>query len=449
MRETLFNVDRLLDIFGLTPSDTKNIDFFIKKFLRLNKEAFKFLEILASEYHFNDKEKGIKLQTSRYAGAIPLRSPKDEKWFADLIVKGSYSYDLDDENIFLLLEKVDALFVPDFCYDLKLLNNIKRPPIYIEYLNFIDTYIKARNKNWTQFVNTIKKENNPRGATNWVKNSITSYCPSNLLNFENKINIRTVNHYEWKQINYVLHLCIDNLSSNSFGPKLTVQLQNKIKVIKSYPHWSEKIPVTSFHINSQDPIIIKELKRQANAILRNSINSNFAWRIDIAELYERYIQYLIQQSIENFGWKIKKNPRYPITRHKERWMISYLEPDIIINKGERQIVVDVKYKSNLLNINSTNVNQLKEAFRYDLHQLIAYSALNNLTTKEIYLIYPYPTLNKLNRNRKIIYTQSNEIKSPDSTVKINLHLLGIPMSPHLISHLIQELRIHLKTHRIQ
>ena len=44
-----------------------------------------------------------------------------------------------------------------------------------------------------------------------------------------------------------------------------------------------------------DPAIIKSLKEAANKILQNVSSTNCAWRMDYAEFFERYVQYICKR----------------------------------------------------------------------------------------------------------------------------------------------------------
>lgn len=89
------------------------------------------------------------------------------------------------------------------------------------------------------------------------------------------------------------------------------------------------------------------------------------------------------------GAREVNNPHYDIRmRNHPSWALNYLEPDMIIQKGDKQIVVDAKYKSHLFNWNKDSEN-LKETFRHDLHQILAYCSLNGMTQKQAILVYPF------------------------------------------------------------
>ena len=75
--------------------------------------------------------------------------------------------------------------------------------------------------------------------------------------------------------------------------------------------------------------------------------------------FERYIQYLLSDVSKKKGAREVSNPHYGIRMSKRpSWKLNYLEPDMIILKGDKQIVVDAKYKSHLFNWNKESSRKL-------------------------------------------------------------------------------------------
>lgn len=89
---------------------------------------------------------------------------------------------------------------------------------------------------------------------------------------------------------------------------------------------------------------------------------------------------------------------------------------MIIQKGDEQIVVDVKYKSHLFNWNN-NSEELKNTFRHDLHQLLAYCSMNSMSKKQALLIYPFSDFSY----REIC------INSRLTTTEAKVYMIGIPL----------------------
>ena len=136
-----------------------------------------------------------------------------------------------------------------------------------------------------------------------------------------------------------------------------------------------------------DPVVIKKLKEVANRVLQNASSSQNAWRLDFAQFFERYVQYLLKEVARSKGARIVCNPHFPIFGNRPAWSLKYIEPDIIIDKSDVQYIIDAKYKSHIYQVNGDS-EQLRETFREDFHQVLAYSSFGGAKQKNVMLIYP-------------------------------------------------------------
>ena len=181
-------------------------------------------------------------------------------------------------------------------------------------------------------------------------------------------------------------------------------------------------PTDNIKIRVSDPSTIKQIKELANRILSNRSNEKFAWRIDYAVFFERFVQYLLTDVSKKKGVRPVNNPHYGIRVSKRpSWAINYLEPDMIIQKGDEQFVVDAKYKSHLFNWNN-NSEELKNTFRHDLHQLLAYCSMNGMNKKQALLIYPFSDFT----------CREISINSCLATTEIQVYMIGIPLNKNRV-----------------
>lgn len=386
----------------------------IYKFIQLNKKAFDYLGVTAFEVDKGNKYY-LQLVTSKYAGTSTILSPKTGLPVGYISIGGRYG-----ENISELMSVIGKYVQPEFNESIKLTtSNFMRPPIYMECLKFIDLYPNALHCKWRKFVNKQIIEHKPSNSTLWEEYTINSYDPQNTLRYPNQPNILTTKHPEWHQLEYVLNFCIKVIESNRTPIKLRMTMEQKLARLKRSYVVQQIMPVKEISIHSFDPIIIKRLKEIANQILKNSNNIFCAWRIDYAKFFEHYVQYLFDQVSKSRGAHIFCNPRFRIYGQIPSWAIRYLEPDIVLQKGEKQYIVDAKYKTYILNINSgNNTDELKENFRHDLHQVLAYSSFNGAEQKQIMLVCP---------SENFICKEMN-IKSISNEFSCSVKLIGIPLS---------------------
>lgn len=93
----------------------------------------------------------------------------------------------------------------------------------------------------------------------------------------------------------------------------------------------------------------------------------------------------------------------------------------------------------MLNLSLIDEKKLKDSFRKDIHQVLAYSAFNHMCQKAIIMVYPIS--NKRVKNEDLYcrhYVQN--ITTPCSAITAKVHLLGIPFGHGVNMHVINELR---------
>lgn len=278
-------------------------------------------------------------------------------------------------------------------------------------------------------------QSHPCSSTNWSKYSIQSINPDNALKFENKKNILSREHKEWQELIYVLNIAIYEFESIKTPLSIRLRCFSVVSALKRYLNVHSCIkPITKFQLHSYEPAIIGELKTNANKLLEHNTENSKSWRIDSAELFERYVQYIMIQIGKINNANVICNNKFTITgNHLPTWTLRYLEPDIIFNKKDALYFVDAKYKSHMLNLQSSS-GILKEAFREDLHQILAYSSFDTSKYKSSILIYPCDKL-------KILKLDAiNNIKD----IHNYIYLIGIPFTTVGYNNLVKQLSEVLK-----
>lgn len=437
LSRTFIPAERICRLFDI---DKRDIDSSLLRFQEINRESLKFLEI-NSVLSTDSAKKGVYLETSQYAGAVPIKSPRNGKFTVDLVVKGRYSSEVDDDDLTGLLTTMGQTMLPEFHERFRLCGESVKPPIFFECQNFVDSYIKATKEHWTKFANETRIESTPRSSTNWAKYALNCHNPNKVLVFENRINLQTTDHKEWRQLIYVLDFCIQELSSRRTPQRTRRSYAEKLcRLRKTYNKY--QIEKTSFiPTHASDPIAIKTLKSIANTILKDTSTEKRSWRIDIAVLFERYVQFVFDSATKRNGWKVRSNPHYSVQGWKPSWSLNYLEPDLILQSLDNQIVIDAKYKSNMLSIADNNGEKRKDAFREDLHQVLAYSAFNNLGKKHVILTYPYNVNFETPNDENNRYTRIIEqrITSPFSSTSVEVLLLSLPFTNNHLDKVIKEI----------
>lgn len=384
----------------------------LQRFLFINQRALDFLNIKAT-IEVVGNNPNLRLTTSQYAGSIPTLSPRDGKPCGDICIGGRFGEDFSE-----LLSVIDDTLLPTYDDSLPpLTSSLLEPPLYFECCNFIDQWLNVERAHWHKFDVIERIENSPSSGTRWDAYAQKSYDPDNLLCFPNRNNKLRPFHKEFCQMLAVLYLCFREIKKSQTPMRSRIAYSNKIARLQAKYRESLSIPYPhEFVIHMSDPLAVKEAKKLANIIVQNKRTNKRAWRIDYSEFFERYVQYLFISVSKNNMSKAICNPHYSIFGHRPTWALHYLEPDIVLQKDYVQYVIDAKYKSHMFNWNDTSTD-LKDTFRRDLHQVLAYSAFNSMTTKKALLIYPFNdfTYHKM------------QITSPLTHSYADIFLVGIPM----------------------
>ena len=183
-----------------------------------------------------------------------------------------------------------------------------------------------------------------------------------------------------------------------------------------------------FHSATPDLPIVKRIKEIANRIILQKHSQSYAWRIDVALFFERYVLWIFGQSAKLIGGEMFCNPKYSGYGANFDWLLHYLEPDIVLKFAETQIIVDAKYKSYLYHKHSKS-DTLRESFRNDLHQLLAYTSFSTEKNKHCVSVAPFSRFEM----SKIQY------RSPFSDATIEIYCIGIPFSTSSLSETIDKL----------
>ena len=368
-------------------SDNRKIVSDIQKFITLNKKLFDFLDIKCITHN-----NGTALQfiTSNYIGAIPIKMPYDGVYHKDFQVTPRFDNALGEDQYAELTKILDILeyaITPEFSNEgVLMLPYQLRPPMYYEAAKYISLFEKAQKYHWQKFEVVERKHNYPKSNVNWIKYSQYSADPMKALTFISRDNILSCNHKEWQELVYVFHIAKDIIMSNTAPLSLKYQYQNMVQILSKKISNIKPLETKFTNIHAIDPLCIKELKKQANIILQRNTNVCLPWRIDMATLFERYVQHIMNNIVRNLGGTMFANQKISGRGSIPNWGLRHLEPDITIRFDNKLIVADAKYKANFYF--SENQEVLKETHRGDLHQILAYTSFEPQTEKIGLLIYP-------------------------------------------------------------
>lgn len=384
----------------------------LQRFLFVNQRALNYLDVIA-EIEVVGNAPYLKLRTSQFAGSVPIMSPKDGKPCGDLCIGGRFGEDVSE-----LLSIVGDSLLPEYNDVLPPLStSMLEPPLYFECCNFIDKFLEVEKARWHKFDIVERFERIPTSGTRWDVYAMNSHDPSMVFRYPNRTNKIKTLHKEFCQMLSVLQLCCKELEKPQTPMRSRIAYAGKITRFRSKYDESLSAAATEVFIeHASDPLVVKDAKRIANIILQNKSTQKRAWRIDYSEFFERYVQYVFREAAGKCAAKTICNPHYSVSGNRPIWALHYLEPDLVLQKDETQYVLDAKYKSHMFNVNEAS-DDLKDTFRHDLHQILAYCSFNSMSTKKAFLVYPFVEFTY----RKL------RINSPLQNTNADVFLVGIPM----------------------
>ncbi|MGI6259709.1 MAG: 5-methylcytosine restriction system specificity protein McrC, partial [Anaerolineaceae bacterium] len=360
----------------------------LQRFVIINERAFSFLNIepIIEGVHVKPT---ISFRTNQYIGAISTRSPITGVQIGDLFVAPKYSLGLDFSNYLQIINLINAKIEVEQLIDLPLkTDNQFRIPKFFEAIKYIKSLEALEKRHWLKFSSISEKIDTTRGKIDWTDYSRRSSQPKERLHYKTRINRLTENHLEHAQLNWVFRECLMELSKPGVPRELIQSNNEAIRRLIAKFTFIDQLPVDAFNISANELPIIRDVKKCANQFLSSGNKESIPWRVDFSLVFEKYVQYLFDQAKNLTGGNIYVNPRlHSSFDNNIPWGLKYLEPDCIYEKDGKIISIDSKYKSNLLNLNETS-DRLKDDFRRDLHQVLAYSSFDNRAMKQSVICYP-------------------------------------------------------------
>lgn len=414
-------------------ADKRIIGQYLQKFISYNDEQFKFLGVQPIISGI-DQKTYLSFRSSQFVGTVPLRTPDTGKQIGDFAVMPRFMGNDRFEDYIDILNLLGQSIEPEVMDGLPLISGRNfRPPLYLEAVKFIHLLEKLVSEHWRKFSTQEKQSQQPVGRVNWTKYTQQAYKVEKQLRFPTRKNVLTELHKEYSQIRYVFDLCKKELSSSHIPERIKYSMKSKLQNLEIHLYLHKPQFTKFIQIRSQDTVTVLNCKAQANKILNFTLNQSVAWRVDFADVFEKYIQYIFQLVARETGGKLFKNAKFhSITSKNYSWELKHLEPDAVYQKGNNIVFIDAKYKSNAYN-KFTNSELLKEDHRHDLHQIMAYGSFNHSLNKTGILCYPAERLGL----KKVTY--KNGINSLTHSILI----LEIPLKKSIIHEAARLLAIEL------
>lgn len=401
----------------------------IERFLQINAPALKFVGV-RGRYNGDRRHSLLEFETSNYVGSVnllnALGTPLGDLFVSPNYIGGDSSFqELIELSLHCGIDKLvefDQRLPPVQC------KSPYESPLYKENVEFIEAFGQLMRASWCKFCYTKFESTTVVGDVDWNLYACSSHDPHRRLIFPTSSSLSTHHHKEFKQ------LCslFDQAKACLEAPATPHNYRNRVAELLS--RLSLQVRGVSrekpdlFHSGATDLPIVKRIKEIANRIILQKHSQSYAWRIDVALFFERYVQWIFEQTAKRIGGEMFCNPKYAGHGANFDWLLHYLEPDIVLKFAETQIIVDAKYKSYLYHKRSKS-DTVRESFRNDLHQLLAYTAFSTEKKKHCILVAPFSRFEVSNI----------QYRSPFSDATVEIYCIGVPFSTSSLSETIDQL----------
>jgi len=158
-----------------------------------------------------------------------------------------------------------------------------------------------------------------------------------------------------------------------------------------------------------------------------------AWALHLEQLWENYVEALIRREAALDGGIVRvgrlRETVFPIEwSDPSHRSLGHLVPDIVVVRGRVVHIVDAKYKAHLAELDEHGwqrfTDDVREAHRADVHQILAYASLYEADEIRASLLYPlrqgtYDALKSRGRDR-------SAASLLHGSRRVHLELRGIP-----------------------
>ncbi|MCD6166798.1 hypothetical protein J7K19_08845 [bacterium] len=423
-----FSLNQLKDWFPSGKFDRRMPWDCVKKWISTNRKYLDFLGILYSW----GNDKGLILEASNKIGLAPIKNPYGGKVYGSITVKPRIGWIKISE----ILDSIEWRLKPDF---LETEEPIMSEGVLPRWLKAIDT-LKAIERALQCCLRGIKAihevKDNPVGRVNWNNYSTRNVPYGKWNRFSCTIADYSLDidiHRQFKGI-------VEQIEKDLSGHYVPINVKRKAlptlqRIKKILEKVNLELPDVDKLKNSNIPpfyrSVYEDAKTRAVEYVSQSRFSIYSaeffglpWAIEMDRLFESWVEFwsykFSRQMGANFYSDIRGNSKIRFLSLGRWGGLKDLKPDIIIDKGEHTMVIDVKYKKHLLYLKLGNFTRdILEEHRKDIHQILAYAGSSSNTDKKAVLVYPKLLKESIVEKAEVInYKNSN----------INLTLLKIDTS---------------------
>ena len=402
-----------------TGADKRDPGKALQKFIEYNKRQFEYLEITPSVVG-KDERAGITFRTSRYIGAIPLRAPDTGKQIGDMVVAPRFVNRERFEDYIEILDLLGQAISPEIVHSLPLASGRNfRPPFYLDAVRFVVALEQLLRKPWRKFecVEVVRSE--PAGQVDWRNYVERENRAENKFRFPVRQNVLSEFHREFRQIRFVFDICNKELRSTNVPNRIRNTFRSRLAFIEQRLYLHKPLATDAFGFKSSDRPAVKNCKEQANRILKREHSNSTAWRVDLNDVFEKFVLHIFERIAHALGGRLAVNPLIQTTRSNYySGEMRQLEAAAVLLTQELTAFIDAKYRSHLLNRSENN-----DVFENDLRRLHDHTSFAAAGQGIGVICYPSDR----------VEVKATRDRNPFSKTPNNLLIVGIPLKRSVIS----------------
>lgn len=420
---------------------------YAETFLRFNKDALRALDV-QGEITGNATGLLVKLVPGERAGATPLRSGLTGQVSGGLVVKPRFGW----AGVGQILHETGWHAAPEFL-DLPMVPGSARevPPWVLAgpVLSRLEALLRSISPGYRQAEEVLLK---PRGHIIWTRYLSQSLARGTWHHMPCSFPDLTTDPLLRQHVRWALErLRRDLLGVGGTDPIALSLATLAIRLIESLADVTPLMPrrdeldrrVTGSRILSE------ALRRGIEAIAwivderglgGGNERDGLAWVLPLEKLWESYVESVYRREAADTGGEVRvgrlRETVFPLDwSDPTHRTLGHLVPDIVIRRGRSVHVIDAKYKSHLAEVDYTGWRRfeedVREAHRADLYQILAYASLYDAEEVSATLVYPlrlstYTSLRERHRDRSFADLFHGGRR-------ISLELRGLPFGmPHAV-----------------
>lgn len=402
--ESAFSIEQFKNWFPKSKFDKRFPQEYITKWLRVNG---RYLEFLGISQKWDEDTKSLILKPSNKVGLAPLKNPYGGQVYGSIMVKPRLGW----LKIYEILDLIDWKYQPAFLKDEEPIISEGVLPRWFKAIETLEAINQALNLFMRGMSIKNIKSRVPVGNINWDEYATKSIpygkydlFSTTVIDYSSDLDI----HRQFKGVVRMIAADISN-------PEVPIKIKNKAKVLianiekkletldydEPNVEKLKKIRVPSFYKVSYDKAIQKciEYISESKFSLQTGNFYGLPWSIEMERLFEYWVEYWASIFAKRIGARffsdIKNNSRIRFYNLSNWKSLNKLKPDIIIEKGDKTLIIDVKYKKHLMYLQYGKVtSEIFEEHRHDIHQILSYMSSSVNKKRVGCLIYPkiYETL---------------------------------------------------------